>query len=76
MVDVFYFRVFGFKWKPRIYIQKNSLTFYSRPSNPFGARRGIRTPDRWLKRPLLYQLSYACINKKIPTKIPSVNCSF
>ncbi len=22
-------------------------------------RRGIRTPDRWLKRPLLYQLSYA-----------------
>ncbi len=23
-----------------------------------GASRGIRTPDRWLKRPLLYQLSY------------------
>ncbi len=39
-----------------------------------GGRRGIRTPDRWLKRPLLYQLSYApeypCTLLKNGTALP------
>ncbi len=35
------------------------LAFYSRPSISLGGCGGNRTLDRWLKRPLLYRLSYA-----------------
>ncbi len=42
--------------------QKESLVFY-------GGCGGNRTLDRWLKRPLLYRLSYAPIeNEKITKK--------